>query len=190
IKCEWDTEPDTSRVSSIRKRKEELERENTDLHEFLHSLHLRPEGEAVEIFKRFRISGDAIQVLDFVRRGDSFLQGVNFDTTPRDVMLTNPDGADRSAGLLKVPAKPWTDLANDSIVSELITGFFQWDEPALLAFVDQKSFLEDMRQSSLETARYCSPLLVNAICALRSVRTGVPRRSCRSIWLLQSRNPL
>ncbi|GKT81471.1 C6 transcription factor [Colletotrichum tofieldiae] len=85
-------------------------------------------------------------------------------------MQTSPDAVTQFEDSLNVSAKPWTDLADDAVVSELMAGFFQWDEPFVLAFVDQKSFLEDMRQCSPETARYCSPLLVNAICALRSVR--------------------
>lgn len=179
--CEWDTEPDTSRVVSIRKRKEELERENDDLHQFLRSLYSRPEEEAIEIFKRLRMSGDALQVLDFVRSGDLLQRlHVGKSASPREPALTNADDLDRPIGLLKVPAKPWTDLANDGLVSELITSFFTWDEPFLLAFVDQESFLEDMRKCSPETTIYCSPLLVNAICALRCVRTATRLRSHRS----------
>ncbi|OHW97528.1 C6 transcription factor [Colletotrichum incanum] len=170
IECEWDTEPDTSRVVSIRKRKEELERENEDLHEFLRFLYLRPEQEAVEIFKRLRISGDALQVLEIVRSGDLLLQRLRADrnASSPEPMQTSPDAVHHFEHSLNVPAKPWTELADDAVVSELMAGFFQWDEPFLLVFVDEKSFLEDMRQCSPETARYCSPLLVNAICALRS----------------------
>ncbi|TDZ14668.1 Regulatory protein CAT8 [Colletotrichum orbiculare MAFF 240422] len=32
LDCHWDTEPDTTRVESLRRRNEELERENDDLH--------------------------------------------------------------------------------------------------------------------------------------------------------------
>ncbi|KAL0940087.1 Nitrogen assimilation transcription factor nirA 5 [Colletotrichum truncatum] len=170
LDCEWDTEPDTPRVVSIRKRKEELERENEDLHELLRFLHSRPEEEAVEIFKRLRESGDALQVLDFVRNADLLLQRrqVVKSASPNDSNRFSADVDDLPAGFLKVPARPWTTLANDGVVSELITGFFKWDEPFILAFVDREAFLEDMRGCLPETAKYCSSLLVNAICALRS----------------------
>ncbi|KAF4431305.1 Nitrogen assimilation transcription factor nit-4 [Colletotrichum fructicola Nara gc5] len=133
VDCKWDTEPDTSRLVSIRKRKEELERENEDLHEFLRFLISRPEEEAFEIFKRLRASGDALEVLNFVRTADLLLQR-------------------RQRG------RP----------SHLITSFFLWEAPFFLPFVDQQTFLDDMRGCSPEMATYCSPLLVHAICALRS----------------------
>ncbi|TDZ14670.1 Nitrogen assimilation transcription factor nit-4 [Colletotrichum orbiculare MAFF 240422] len=171
LACEWDTDPDTSRVGSIRRRKDELERENQDLHEFLRYLYARPEEEAVEIFKRLRMSGDALQVLEFVRSGDLLLQGrpAEQSASPGDSAMANSDGdGDVRAAGLTVPASPWTTLANDGVVSELMASFFAWDEPFYLAFVDRESFLEDMRHASAETAEFCSPALVNAICALRS----------------------
>ncbi|KAF4925805.1 Nitrogen assimilation transcription factor nit-4 [Colletotrichum viniferum] len=133
IECIWDTEPDTTRIVSIRKRKEELERENEDLHELLRFLYLRPDEEAREIFRRLRVSGNALEVLNAVRTADLLLQR-------RQV----GEGADQ------------------------ITSFFLLDATFFLAFVEQEAFLEDMRSCSPETARYCSPVLVNAICALRS----------------------
>ncbi|KAF6806544.1 Nitrogen assimilation transcription factor nirA 5 [Colletotrichum sojae] len=178
LECEWDTEPDTSRVVSIRRRKEELERENEDLHELLRFLQARPEEEAVEIFKRLRASGDALQVLDFVRSGDLLLRrppGPELvggkGAGPSNPVLNADDVDDdlpASSATIRVPARPWTTLANDGVVSELVAAFFLWDEPFLLAFVDRDAFLEDMQDASPETASYCSPLLVNAICALRS----------------------
>ncbi|KAF4890618.1 Nitrogen assimilation transcription factor nit-4 [Colletotrichum fructicola] len=171
VDCKWDTEPDTSRLVSIRKRKEELERENEDLHEFLRFLISRPEEEAFEIFKRLRASGDALEVLNFVRTADLLLQrrqvgdDVNQET-PKETTAERED--DLPVSHFKVPAKPWTNLANDIIVSDLITSFFLWEAPFFLPFVDQQTFLDDMRGCSPEMATYCSPLLVHAICALRS----------------------
>ncbi|KAI8314027.1 hypothetical protein K4K61_006143 [Colletotrichum sp. SAR11_59] len=164
---------DTSRLVSIRKRKEELERENEDLHEFLRFLISRPEEEAFEIFKRLRASGDALEVLNFVRTADLLLQrrqvgdDVNQET-PKETTAERED--DLPVSHFKVPAKPWTNLANDIIVSDLITSFFLWEAPFFLPFVDQQTFLDDMRGCSPKTATYCSPLLVHAICALRSRR--------------------
>ncbi|TEA21429.1 Exoglucanase 1 [Colletotrichum sidae] len=143
----------------------------SDLHEFLRYLYARPEEEAVEIFKRLRMSGDALQVLEFVRSGDLLLQGrpAEQSASPGDSAMTNSDGdGDVRAAGLTVPASPWTTLANDGVVSELMASFFAWDEPFYLAFVDRESFLEDMRHASAETTEFCSPALVNAICALRS----------------------
>jgi len=70
---------------------------------------------------------------------------------------------------IKVPARAWTSVAGDGIVSELISSWFRWDNPFLYAFVDGDCFLKDLREADPQKAFYCSPFLVNAICAFRSV---------------------
>ncbi|CAI0641093.1 unnamed protein product [Colletotrichum noveboracense] len=181
IECVWDTEPDTTRIVSIRKRKEELERENEDLHELLRFLYLRPDEEAREIFRRLRASGNALEVLNAVRTADLLLQRRQVGEGADQVYpkLRSSENEDSHTRLLVVPARPWTTLANDDVVSDLITSFFLLDATFFLAFVEQEAFLEDMRSCSPETARYCSPILVNAICALRSVRFGASVQSIK-----------
>jgi len=70
---------------------------------------------------------------------------------------------------IKVRAYPWTTVAGDGLVSSLISSFFAWDNPFFYSFVDQECFLEDMKQRDPLKAVFCSPLLVNAICAMRAV---------------------
>jgi hypothetical protein len=70
---------------------------------------------------------------------------------------------------IKVPARPWTIVAGDGIVSELITEFFANDHLYFFPPIDRMAFLGDMQKADIENARYCSPLLVNAICAHRCV---------------------
>jgi hypothetical protein len=69
----------------------------------------------------------------------------------------------------RVPARPWTVLAGDGLVSELVSAFFTYDHCSGIPFVDQECFLADMRAEDITQARFCSPFLVNAICALRCV---------------------
>ena len=69
---------------------------------------------------------------------------------------------------LKVPARPWTSVAGDGIVSDLISAFFRWDDSFIYPFIDRALFFRDMKLAELGS-RYCSPLLVNAICATRAV---------------------
>ncbi|OLN96914.1 Nitrogen assimilation transcription factor nirA 5 [Colletotrichum chlorophyti] len=172
IECKWDTEPDTSRVVSMRRRAQELERENEELHELLRFLYTRPEEDALEIFRRLRASGDALQVLKFVRSGDLLLQrriGVEASAVvPVDPAPSIHDVEDSVENFIGVSARPWTNLADDSLVSELIASFFLWDGPFLASFIDRERFLEDMREGSPDTAEYCCSVLVNAICSLRS----------------------
>jgi hypothetical protein len=70
---------------------------------------------------------------------------------------------------LKVQAQPWTSVADSALVSELLSSFFVYDNCFYLSFVDQESFLHDLQTGDTESADFCSPLLVNAICALRCV---------------------
>jgi hypothetical protein len=70
---------------------------------------------------------------------------------------------------IKVHARPWTIVADDGIVSELISGFFEVDHLYYIPAIDRDTFLDDMEKANIREAKYCSPLLVNAICAYRCV---------------------
>ncbi|KAG6019116.1 hypothetical protein E4U41_003392, partial [Claviceps citrina] len=68
---------------------------------------------------------------------------------------------------IRVDARPWTAVASDGLVSELVSSFFTWDDAFFLPIVDREAFLADMRSGNVAKAKYCSPFLVNAICASR-----------------------
>lgn len=55
---------------------------------------------------------------------------------------------------------------------EPITHFFTWNGTYLCPNFDQDTCLEEMRSGYVENARCCTPLLVNASCAVESV--GLP----------------
>jgi hypothetical protein len=74
---------------------------------------------------------------------------------------------------IKVWASPWTRVAGDGLVSNLVSSFFAYDNGFYLSFVDQECFLDDMKAGAVENAGFCSPLLVNAICALRCVSSSI-----------------
>ena len=83
--------------------------------------------------------------------------------------LENLDVAAMSGSNFQVHARPWTTLAGDGLVSALLSSFFTSDGCFYLSFVDQQYFLDDMNAGDVDMAIFCSPLLVNAICALRCV---------------------
>ena len=89
--------------------------------------------------------------------------------------LENLDSSALSISKLKVHARPWTALAGDGLVSELISSFFAYDSCFYLTFIDQECFLHDMQAGDIQKAEFCSPLLVNTICALRCV--GITQHS-------------
>ena len=70
--------------------------------------------------------------------------------------------------LFEVPAKPWTEVTDDSdLVSHLVSLYFTWDHPSA-QFLDQGLFLRDMRTGSLES-EFCSPVLVNSMLSMACV---------------------
>lgn len=71
--------------------------------------------------------------------------------------------------LVQVPAKPWTSVTDDGqLVSHLVSLYFTWDNP-LLQILDQKVFLEHMKARNTDS-EFCTPLLVNSVLAMASVR--------------------
>ncbi|KAF2718636.1 hypothetical protein K431DRAFT_287518 [Polychaeton citri CBS 116435] len=69
-----------------------------------------------------------------------------------------------------VPAAPWTTItASDEAVSHLVSLFLAWINPTW-RFVEQDLFLMGMRSKRLQS-RFCSPLLVNSICAIASLQS-------------------
>jgi hypothetical protein len=89
------------------------------------------------------------------------------DTLPSTLESFDLDAL--STNNLKLQAQPWTTVAGDGLVSELLSSFFAQDNWFYLSFVDQGSFLHDMQADDIGKAGFCSPLLVNAMCALRCV---------------------
>jgi hypothetical protein len=169
-------------LSDLRKRYRETVTENENLHTLLSYLAQRPEVEALNIFQRLRLSNDPLAVLDIVKHGDLLLQQhiIGAAGNARDKIRLIEETA-LAQSPLRVPARPWTSIAGDGIVSELTSSFIALDSPFLFAFIDRDCFLDDMRAATPDAAKYCSPVLVNAICSLRSVRTSFSafQTSCR-----------
>lgn len=85
---------------------------------------------------------------------------------PRKSVLTVTDLCDTP--LVRVPAKPWTNVTNDDeFVSHLMSIFFTWFHVAY-PIVNKDLFLSDM-SAGISSCRYCSPLLVNAVLATACV---------------------
>lgn len=69
---------------------------------------------------------------------------------------------------INVPAWPWTRLdADDGLVSHLVSIFLNYNN-VYWRFLEEDLFLTDMQAGSI-AAEYCSPFLVNAVCALACV---------------------
>lgn len=77
-----------------------------------------------------------------------------------------------------LPASVWTNVDhNDRFISHLINYYFTWEQP-VNSFVQKTAFLDEMKQKSAtmyfeekSAYRFCSPALVNTICAVACVRS-------------------
>lgn len=127
----------------------------------------------MEIYRRVRVAVDPLDVVELLKGGDLLLQhSVPERPGESDSPAIGLESLELSAleqSSIKVHARPWTRIAGDGLVSELISSFFAYDNGFYLSFVDQESFLEDMQAGDVAKADFCSSLLVNAICALRCV---------------------
>ncbi|KAI3331035.1 putative C6 transcription factor [Ustulina deusta] len=157
-----------SRTSAWKEIANRLQRENLDLRQLFNDLSSRPEPEAHDIFRRLRLVVDPISLALSVRQAELLLPlGGSEDRGEfKTLQQLESDGLEYSP--IKVPALPWTTVAGDGIVSELISAWFKWDNAFLYPFIDRECFTKDIRAADPQNAMYCSPFLVNAICAHRS----------------------
>lgn len=175
----------TSSSRAVREQYAALKQENTQLNELYSFLYRLDYTEATQVLARLRASGDPIAVLRDVK--DSYLLLSNPDNfehpTFQHPILERLDSDALRESTFRVNARPWTVVAGDGIVSELITSFFTWDDAFFYPFIHRRAFLDDMRQNNIDTAKYCSPFLVNAICATRCVS---PSRNAHTLTYLKS----
>lgn len=71
--CQYETQPDETRYSAIKRKTENLEKEAQDYKELLTNLRVRPEEEAQEILQRLRTTRtfNINSVLNTIRKGST-----------------------------------------------------------------------------------------------------------------------
>ena len=131
----------------------------------------------MEIYRRVRAAVDPMDVVELLRGSDLLLQQSAPDRsggseTPASG-LSNLDLSALEHSAIKVRARPWTRVAGDGLVSELMASLFAYDNGFYLSFIDQECFLDDMQAGDVGNAEFCSSLLVNAMCALRCVSCSI-----------------
>ena len=148
-----------------------MKRDFDDLQELFAYLRTRSEGEVAEIIRHIRANHDPVTVLRLIKDGDMLLEA---SMTGHQAVATSElqrlDANALQQSSLKAAARPWTVIAGDGVVSELVSIFFAIEQPFISIFVDKTCFLRDMRSGTMRGAKLCSPFLVNAICAYASVR--------------------
>ena len=174
----------TTRQVAIKRKASSLEEENQQLHAIFAFIRTRQPDDVAEIVKRIRNSSDVLEVLRFVQDGVLTLQLRLQRELPDPRMIRIEADSLQETGL-RLPARPWTTVAGDGIVSDVVSRFFDIDQPFYCGMVDHSAFVSDMRASDTSATRYCSPVLVNAICALGAVSDFVQSTSAQTAWLTE-----
>ncbi|KAG5981442.1 hypothetical protein E4U55_002946 [Claviceps digitariae] len=167
-------------ASTLQSRNAALLRENDQLRQLFVALQAMGPTDGHEMLARLRSAEDPLCALQLLSAPASSPSTASFPPGPPPSLspFSSPDlrldsRLDRLDLLalrespIRVDARPWTAVASDGLVSELISSFFTWDDAFFLPIVDREAFLADMRAGNVANARYCSPFLVNAICASR-----------------------
>jgi hypothetical protein len=171
LDCEYPVrEGAASRYADLKLTSEKLDRENRELKELFAFIVSTPETEAFEVYRRLRATGDPIATLKFIKDADTLLRNPSPDGYgTADAEVWTIDTAALARSVIKVPARPWTSVTGDGLISDLVSSFFKWDAPFIWSLIDRELFVRDMRHASLLSSQFCSPFLVNALCAMRSV---------------------
>jgi hypothetical protein len=158
-----------SRTSALKRKCDALQDENERLRELFGLLRQKSKPEAHDILSRIRNSEDPLAVWRSIKDAELLLPWSPAASGLRDPRLERIDAEALAESHIRVQAQPWTALAGDGIVSDLVSSFFAWDNTFRFSFIDKDCFLEDMRRGNPDKARYCSPFLVHAMCAFRCV---------------------
>ncbi|KAI1261895.1 putative C6 transcription factor [Xylariaceae sp. FL1019] len=172
---------DLSRASFTKKVITELRTEVNDLRDLFRHLSHGSNLEAGEVLRRLKGVEDPVGLARSIRQAELLLPNpaaLHGQPAQEDVELLESSALEKS--LVKVPARPWTVVAGDGIVSDLISSWFRWEHPFPYPFIDREAFIKEMRKGDPKTAKHCSPFLVNVICAMRSMFSHTVRAVTRT----------
>jgi hypothetical protein len=140
-----------ARDSELKTALSELERENRELKELLVYIQSQQKTDVSDLFNRLRTTANPFSILTSLREASS--------PFPRPVpgsseAVLKLDAEAFAASVERVPARPWTSVAGDGLVSHLLSASFRADDPCLSSFVDRELFVRDMRQPSQERSQF------------------------------------
>ena len=164
----------------MKRKNASLENDKQRMQDLFGYIRNRPPQEVDEIVKRIRNSTDISDVLRFIEEGD-ILQEQKLQDKCSDSRKSRIDADALRASRLKVPARPWTNVAGDGLVSNLVSSFLDAEQPYSCPMLDPEAFISDMTAADVAKARYCSPLLVNAMCAVGAVSGIVDGRKQNTV---------
>ncbi|TWU72574.1 hypothetical protein ED733_002188 [Metarhizium rileyi] len=172
--CVYTTDAGETRFSAFKRKYNSLEEELDAWRQLFAYIQSRPQTEAPSIKARLQMCYDPAEAIhlfttecDSLGDVDSFMaaetpQQCQDFNAPRSLLKIDPA---LTQNAIQVQAYPWTDVASDQVVSEIISQFILDDRPLALPVVDVQKLVEEMKGCDPASATCCSPLLVNAICA-------------------------
>lgn len=149
----------------------QLENENSQLRWLYRQINALTEDEAYKVFNHIRATGysnpiDALRLLD----QDVFLNKEGYNQSPKSTEICDNMGVEPiNKFTIEVQALPWTTVATDEVISELISQYFMFDYLYVFPPIVRSKFIHEMKFGDIATTTCCSPLLVNAICAHQCV---------------------
>lgn len=159
------------KYSALHKHAQQLRKEIHQLNRLYEYICASDEDEAFNVFKRIRASGnssstDALRSFD----QDEFLPTPEYTESPNSAEM-NGDPCVKPVNniLIELQALPWSMVASDEVVSELISQYFAFDYLYVYPPIPRHAFVSEMKLGDTAAATCCSPLLVNAICAQQCV---------------------
>lgn len=165
----YDSGEDEASTLSLKRKVTYLQHENLRYRDLIGILRSRTEPEAHEIVTRIRAAEDPLRVLDAIREAEIILPTPSFSGHVNDDELAALDQEAWEHSDIRVPARPWTAVAGDGLVSELVSNYFVWENAYFFPSISPEIFEEQMRKGDVDNASWCTPFLVNSICAHRSV---------------------
>ncbi|KAH7156707.1 hypothetical protein EDB81DRAFT_398435 [Dactylonectria macrodidyma] len=166
-KCIYRANRTSDTPADLKRKHNHLELENADYRELFILLRDKPALEADDVLRRVRGSHFPLRVFQAFKQGEVLIPNPGSNERSGNAQLSRLDLSSLYISAIKVHARPWTTVIDDGLLSELITNLFIWDSVYCFPCLDRVAFVEDMAAGDVQKAKWCSPLLVNAICALR-----------------------
>lgn len=167
--CIYDPDEGEASTLALKRKLGALRQENLRYRDLLGILRSRTDAEAFEILTRIRAAEHPLSVLDAIREAEIILPGPSFSGETNDGELAALDKEAWEHSDIRVPARPWTTVAGDGLVSELLSSYFMWENAYFFPAIDREAFTYQMLGGDVKNWSWCTPFLVNSICAHRSV---------------------
>ena len=166
--CVSNVQVGLTRAGDLKKKYDAAQVELQDLRQLFETIRACPDPDLDDLVRDIRWSENPLAALRRVRGSSNAAKRTLPQPRQNAATIALDAHALRQADV-KVPARPWTTVAGDGIVSHLISQFLELEHPFLISHIDREIFLGEMIEGDISKAEFCSPLLVNAICALSSV---------------------